>query len=67
MIWYFDGVELWRQPTPPESKTPMYVLVDLALGPGWPIDKTPNPSRMLVDYIRVYAKNTEIPIAPRIP
>ena len=67
MIWYFDGVELWRQPTPPESKTPMYVLVDLALGPGWPIDKTPNPSRMLVDYIRVYAKITEIPIAPRIP
>ncbi len=57
MIWYFDGVELWRQPTPPESKTPMYVLFNLALGPGWPIDKTPDPSNMLVDYIRVYSKN----------
>ncbi|MGV8090447.1 MAG: family 16 glycosylhydrolase [Mangrovibacterium sp.] len=56
MIWYFDGVELWRQPTPPESKTPMYVLLNLALGPGWPIDKTPNPSSMLVDYLRVYTK-----------
>ena len=56
MIWYFDGVELWRQPTPPEAKVPMYVLVNLALGGGWPIDKTPNPSRMLVDYVRVYAK-----------
>jgi len=56
MIWYFDGVELWRQPTPEESKTPMYVLVNLALGPGWPLDKTPNPSLMLIDYIRVYAK-----------
>lgn len=57
MIWYFDSVELWRQATPNESKTPMYVLVNLALGPGWPIDKTPNPSFMLVDYIRVYKKN----------
>lgn len=56
MIWYFDGKELWRQPTPPEAHTPMYVLVNLALGPGWPIDKTPNPSEMLVDYVRVYAK-----------
>ena len=56
MIWYFDGVELWRFPTPEESKTPHYVLVNLALGPGWPIDKTPNPSYMLVDYVRVYAK-----------
>ena len=59
MIWYFDGVELWRQPTPEESKTPMYVLVNLALGPGWPLDKTPNPSFMLVDYIRVYAKDVK--------
>jgi len=57
MIWYFDGVELWRQPTPPESKTPMYVLFNLALGPGWPIDKTPDPSEMLIDYIRVYSKD----------
>lgn len=56
MIWYFDGVELWRQPTPDESRTPMYVLVNLALGPGWPIDKTPNPSWMLVDYVRAYSK-----------
>jgi len=57
MIWYFDGVELWRHPTPEESKTPMYVLIDLALGPGWPIDKTPDPSTMEVDYVRVYSKN----------
>lgn len=56
MIWYFDGVELWRQPTPNEGRTPMYVLVNLALGPGWPLDKTPNPSKMLVDYVRVYSK-----------
>lgn len=56
MMWYFDGVELWRQPTPEESKTPLYVLFNLALGPGWPIDKTPDPSDMLIDYVRVYQK-----------
>jgi beta-glucanase (GH16 family) len=56
MRWFFDGVEVWRQPTPPEAKTPLYVLVNLALGGGWPIDRTPDPSVMRVDYVRVYAK-----------
>jgi hypothetical protein len=56
MRWFFDGVEVWRQPTPPEARTPLYVLVNLALGGGWPIDHTPDPSVMRVDYVRVYAK-----------
>jgi beta-glucanase (GH16 family) len=49
--FYFDGVELWKAPTPPEATEPLYVMVDLALGGGWPIDQTPNPSHLLVDYI----------------
>jgi beta-glucanase (GH16 family) len=53
--FYFDGVEDWKTPTPPEAKEPLYVLVNLALGGGWPIDKTPDPSHMLVQYIHVYA------------
>ena len=32
----------------------MYVLVKLALGSGWPIDKLVSPAVMAVDYIRVY-------------
>jgi hypothetical protein len=32
----------------------MLILVDLALGAGWPIDHTPNPSIMKVDYVRAY-------------
>lgn len=57
MIWYFDGKELWRQPTPADSgHDPMAVLINLAMGPGWPIDKTPNPSEMVVDYVRAYQK-----------
>jgi beta-glucanase (GH16 family) len=55
IYFYFDGVELWKTPTPPEAKEPLYVMVDLALGGGWPIDQTPNPSHLYVDYIRVYA------------
>ena len=53
--FYFDGLEQWKTPTPAEAKEPLYVMVNLALGSGWPIDKTPNPSRLYVDYIHVYA------------
>lgn len=53
--YYFDGVEYWQQPTPVEHKTPLMLLVNLALGPGWPIDKTPDPSVMQVDYVHAYA------------
>jgi beta-glucanase (GH16 family) len=53
--FYFDGVEQWKTPTPPEATEPLYLMVDLALGGGWTIAQTPNPSRLLVDYIRVYA------------
>ena len=56
IVFYFDGVELRRIKTPDEAKVPLYLLVDLALGSGWPIDKTPNPSYLQVDYVRAYAK-----------
>ena len=56
IIFYFDGVELRRLKTPEEARVPLYLLVDLALGGGWPIDKTPNPSFMHVDYVRAYSK-----------
>jgi hypothetical protein len=55
IIFYFDGVELRRMATPEEAKVPLYILVNLALGGGWPIDETPNPSHMYVDYVRAYA------------
>jgi beta-glucanase (GH16 family) len=53
--FYMDGVEQWKTPTPPEATQPLYVMVDLALGGGQSTDNTPNPSQLLVDYIRVYA------------
>lgn len=56
IVWYFDGIELWRRKTPEAAKVPLYVMVDLAMGGGWPIDQAVSPSFMYVDYVRVYAK-----------
>jgi beta-glucanase (GH16 family) len=53
---YFDGIVAWKISTPPEHNKPLMLLVNLALGSGWPIDKTPDPSYMYVDYVRAYAK-----------
>ena len=58
IIWYFDGIEISRQKTPEEAKVPLYLLVDLAMGGGWPIDKAVNPSYMYLDHVRVYAQQT---------
>lgn len=51
---YFDRQEVWAMPTLPEFRSPMYVLVDLALGGGWPINKLESPQLMDIQYIRVY-------------
>jgi glycosyltransferase involved in cell wall biosynthesis len=58
ITFYLDRRETWRLATPPELKDPMMVLIDLALGSGWPIDQTPNPSIMKVDYVHVFAPPT---------
>ena len=54
ITFYLDRRETWSVATPPELRDPSMVLVNLALGSGWPIDQTPNPSIMRVDYIHVY-------------
>jgi len=54
--FYFDRREVWRIPTPPEHRRPKYVLVDLALGSGFPIENTPNPSFMYVDYVKAWER-----------
>ena len=55
IIFYLDRREIGRKPTPPEHTKPLMMLVNLALGSGWPIDKTPNPSDLLVDYVHAFA------------
>ncbi|HOW69279.1 MAG TPA: glycoside hydrolase family 16 protein [Phycisphaerae bacterium] len=54
--YYFDGIQTQQQKTPEEAKVPLYMLVNLAMGSGWPIDKAVSPSYLYVDYVRAYAK-----------
>jgi beta-glucanase (GH16 family) len=61
IVFFRDGNRVWSQPTPPELDGPLYPLVNLALGSGWPIDQTPNPSTLLVDYIHVYGRDAGPP------
>lgn len=56
ITFYYDREPRWRYPTPVANTGKLGVLVNLALGSGWPIDETPNPSVMLIDYIRVWQK-----------
>ena len=56
VTFYFNRQEVWRTPTRPEFRQPMYLLANLALGSGWPIDKVPDPSFMYIKSIAAYAK-----------
>jgi len=54
IVMYFDRIEIWRTPTPPEHQHKLMLLLDLAIGGGWPTTDTPSPSFMEVDYVRAY-------------
>lgn len=64
ITWYFDRQKIWSAPIFDEAKTPLYVMVNLALGGGnynnsdgtgydWTL--TPAPSDLKVQYIAVWA------------
>jgi len=55
--FYFNRNLIWTTPTPPEYRQPMYMLVNLAIGGGWPFDKLKSPQIMQVQYIRVFQKD----------
>jgi len=59
IICYLNGKEVSRDKTPAEHRRPLHVLLNLALGSGFPINDTPNPSYMYVDYVHVYKQNGE--------
>ena len=58
--YYIDGVEVASMATPSDMNTPMYMLVDLALGGSWPGDVSANftSAQMEIAYIHAYALNS---------
>jgi beta-glucanase (GH16 family) len=54
IVFYLNRREVARDKTAPEHQRPLHILLDLALGSGFPIDKTRNPSYMYVDYVHAY-------------
>jgi hypothetical protein len=58
-VYYCDNVEVGRHKTLPLCKTqPLFFMVNLATGGGWPVDLSRYDGRadMYVDYVRVYQK-----------
>lgn len=55
--FYFNRKLIWSTPTPPEYRQPMYMLVNLAIGGGWPYERLQSPQIMAVQYVRVFQKN----------
>ena len=56
-IYYCDDIEIGRHATLDISKySPMFFLINLATGGGWPVDLSRYDGRadMYVDYVRVY-------------
>ena len=60
LTWYIDGVQTNQVATPTSYlNSPFYMMVDYALGGGWPLSGSPftteGSSSLQVDWVRVYA------------
>ncbi len=57
LTWYVDGGAVATAPTPADMNKPMYLLLNLAVGGGFPGDppKTFTSADFQVDYVRAYS------------
>jgi beta-glucanase (GH16 family) len=58
--WFFDDIQIASKPTPEDFHQPMYMLVNLAVGGGWPgapDTTTEFPAKYSIDWVRVYARS----------
>jgi beta-glucanase (GH16 family) len=59
LMWFFDDVQVASKATPEDFHLPMYMLINLAVGGGWPgsPDKTTQfPAKYTIDWVRAYAR-----------
>ncbi|MDB5458713.1 MAG: glycoside hydrolase family 16 [Caulobacteraceae bacterium] len=57
VVFYLDGVETQRAPTPADMHKPMFIVANLAVGGVWagpPDQSTALPASFSIDYIRGY-------------
>jgi beta-glucanase (GH16 family) len=57
--WFFDDIQIASRPTPQDFHQAMYMLVNLAVGGGWPgapDSSTQFPATYTIDWIRAYAR-----------
>ena len=60
--WFFDDIQVASAPTPSDLHQPMYMLVNLAVGGGWP--GAPNastqfPASYSIDWVRAYTRSAQ--------
>ncbi|WP_374575551.1 family 16 glycosylhydrolase [Phenylobacterium sp.] len=58
ITFYFDGSKIGQIATPADMHSPMYMIINLAVGgywPGSPNASTQFPATLQVDYVHVYA------------
>ena len=61
VIWYVDGIERFRYDGPYVPDVNMYLLLNLAVGGDWPGNPDQNtqfPIDYMIDYVRVWVRNT---------
>ena len=61
IVWYFDDTAIARADTPSDMHTPMYMLVNLAVGgmADMPGDGLVDGSEMKIDYIKAYSLDAD--------
>lgn len=70
ITWYFDGVAVYRAPTPTDMHSPMYMILNLALGGYWGGAvgaSTAFPADYKIDYVRAYQSLAAAAASPTPP